>query len=219
MPKISLLDEWVDPLPAGSWVATVINNGDPNPLRKVAIENLGAQGPQGPQGPQGIAGQLGATGPTGPQGPQGPAGANGADAVVGGNDSYVQYNNGGALGGEADLTYNDTTKALGYHNAVPQLKTIVYAAQVTPNFDDEGLQTVSITGNFELQAASNKAAGKGIVIRIVADANLRTLTFPASWVWVCAKPADIAANKTGILSLTCFGANETDVVAAWAVEP
>jgi hypothetical protein len=216
MPKLSEIEEFTDSVvPAGSWVAAVINDGDPNPLRKVAVEKLGAQGPTGPQGPQGIQGMAGFMGPIGPQGPTGPTGA---DAVVGGNDSYVQYNNGGVLGGDADLTFDDATKELGIHNVKSQVKTIVYAAQVTPNFTDESLQTVSLTGNFELQAASNKAAGRGIAIRIVADGSIRTLTFPASWVFVGTKPADIGASKTGILSLTCFGANETDVVAAWAVE-
>jgi len=107
----------------------------------------GATGATGPQGPQGDPGATGATGATGPQGDPGadgasayevavangfvgdetawlaslvgPAGADGADATAAGSDTQIQFNDGGAFGGDADLTYNKTTNTL----AVPTVAT------------------------------------------------------------------------------------------------
>ena len=61
--------------------------------------------------------------------------------------------------------------------------------------------------------------GACMVVRIVCDGTLRTLGWPAGWKGVgSAAPANIAASKTGLLRLWCFGTNEADVVAQWAVE-
>jgi hypothetical protein len=66
---------------------------------------------------------------------------------------------------------------------------------------------------------SNKAAGKTVTLKILCDGTLRTLTFPA-WVFVgAAAPANIAAGKLAVLTLTCFGTADTDIVAAYAVQP
>lgn len=107
----------------------------------------GATGATGAAGPQGDPGATGATGATGPQGDPGadgasayevavsngfvgdetawlaslvgPAGADGADATAAGSDTQIQFNDGGALGADADLTYNKTTNTL----AVPTVAT------------------------------------------------------------------------------------------------
>lgn len=75
----------------------------------------------------------------------------------------------------------------------------------------EATGTVTFTG-------SNYTAGKSASVRIVPGASNRTLTFPSGWKFVSFKPAEIAANKVGILALSCYGSSESDVVAAWAVE-
>ncbi len=62
------------------------------------------------------------------------------------------------------------------------------------------------------------AIGKTKALRILTDGTLRTLAFPTGWVFVGTKPTDQAANKTGILSLTCFTAAEAGVVASYAVQ-
>lgn len=38
------------------------------------------------------------------------------------------------------------------------------------------------------------------------------------WVFIGSKPANIAASKTAVLSLTAFGTTNADVVAAYAVQ-
>jgi hypothetical protein len=69
-------------------------------------------GPTGATGATGIQGPTGPTGATGIQGPTGPTGATGATPAIGGLNTYVQYNSGGALAGSANLTWNNTTNTL-----------------------------------------------------------------------------------------------------------
>ncbi len=97
--------------------------------------------------------------------------------------------------------------------------TITYGATVALNFTslDAQYRTISLTGNLEL-TTSNLANGRTLVIRLVADANQRTLTFPTDWKFLGTKPANIAALKVGVLSITAFGTTNADVVAAYAVQ-
>jgi hypothetical protein len=96
---------------------------------------------------------------------------------------------------------------------------LTYAA--TTNIDCAGGQarTLALTGAVTF-TTSNKAAGRSVTIKITCDATPRTFTFPAGWKFVgAAAPSGIAASKVGILTLTCFGTNDSDVVAAYAEEP
>jgi hypothetical protein len=97
--------------------------------------------------------------------------------------------------------------------------TISYAATV--NLDLAALtgvfRTISLTGNLTF-TTSNRATGRRVTLRLIADASTRTLTFPAGWKFVGTKPANIAANKVGMLTLMLFGTADTDGVAAWGVE-
>jgi len=84
------------------------------------------------------------------------------------------------------------------------------------DFSEDEVQTISIAANTTFTTA-NRAIGKSKTLKITTDATLRTLDFPA-WKFVGAKPADQAASKVGILTLTCFGTADTDIVAAYAVQ-
>jgi hypothetical protein len=97
--------------------------------------------------------------------------------------------------------------------------TITYGASVSLDFAslDAQYRTISLTGDLEL-TTSNLANGRTLVLRLVADASQRTLTFPTDWKFLGSKPANIAASKTGVLSLTAFGTTNADVVAAYAVQ-
>ena len=86
------------------------------------------------------------------------------------------------------------------------------------DFANSQMQTRSIAANTTF-TATNMSNGLMKTIRILNGANSATLTFPAAWKFVGTKPAEIAANKTAILTLVCFGNTEADVVAAYAVEP
>jgi len=70
--------------------------------------------------------------------------------------------------------------------------------------------------------ATDLAAGRSATLRIINGGTNRTIAYSASWRWVGTKPANpftLLANKLGVLSLTAFGSNESDVIAAWAAEP
>jgi hypothetical protein len=94
------------------------------------------------------------------------------------------------------------------------------AATGTVDLDMAGsaLRThATLTGNVTY-TTSNRAAGRSVTVRVPNGGTLRTLSFPAGWTFVGAKPDDIEASKTGILTITAFGAADSDIVAAWAVE-
>lgn len=82
---------------------------------------------------------------------------------------------------------------------------------------DGNLWTYNLSGDVTF-ASLGLAAGKYATLRLLPGASTRTLAFPAGWVFVGPKPVDIAADKTGILTVEAFGATDADVVAAWAVQ-
>lgn len=87
------------------------NDGATGPQGPAGVDGVdGATGPMGPQGPAGIDGLDGLDGATGPMGPQGPAGPAGP---VAGSDTQIIFNNAGAAGASANLTWNNATSTLG----------------------------------------------------------------------------------------------------------
>ena len=111
-----------------------------------------------------------------------------------------------------------TTAAAGTLPAT-SYAAITYAASVALDLAvlDGQYRTISLTGDLTF-TTSNLATGRTVVIRIIADASQRTLTFPTDWKFIGTKPANIAASKTGVLSLTFFGSLDSDCVAAWGVQ-
>ena len=100
------------------------------------------------------------------------------------------------------------------------VETLTYNA--TTNLDlDPTLpvyKTVALSGDLAL-TGTNYGPGRQVSLRIVADSSTRALSFPAGWKFIGgAAPTDIAADKTGIVSLVCYGAGESDVVVAYSVE-
>ena len=92
---------------------------------------------------------------------------------------------------------------------------------ITTDFSSNFMHTLSLTENITSWVTTNRAAGKMMDIRVVADAS-GPYTFPSSgagfgadWKWINGIPAQLAANTTGILSLRCYGANESDIVASF----
>jgi hypothetical protein len=83
---------------------------------------------------------------------------------------------------------------------------------------DGQARTITLTDALTF-TASNRAAGRRVVLRLLPGGAERTLTFPADWVFVSAKPVNVAANKSAVLSLTFFGTTDADCIAAYAVQP
>lgn len=95
--------------------------------------------------------------------------------------------------------------------------TLEYSPVIAVSFRESDYRTLALTGNVILNA-QHHAPGKSVSIRIQAGASQRTLTFANNWKWVGVQPSTIAANKTGVLSLTSLGNSDLEVVAAWSVQ-
>jgi hypothetical protein len=94
---------------------------------------------------------------------------------------------------------------------------LTYGATTDINFNDGGMRVLDLTGDITF-TTSNRAANKSVCIKITSDSSTRSFTFP-SWVFIgSGAPTSIAANKTAILTITCYGTADTDVVAAYAVD-
>jgi hypothetical protein len=96
---------------------------------------------------------------------------------------------------------------------------LVYGASVLLDFNSEGHKRLNLAGNVAFNTA-NIDYGKQMIAKILCDGSLRTLTFPSGWKFVGGTaPANIAANKTALLTLHGFGTTDADVVAHYLVEP
>jgi hypothetical protein len=88
---------------------------------------------------------------------------------------------------------------------------------VALDFTTNQIVTRAATGTVTF-VVSNYTAGRSVTVRIITATTPRVLTFPSGWRFVSAKPATIAENKVGLLTVTSFGTTEADCVASWAVE-
>lgn len=92
------------------------------------------------------------------------------------------------------------------------------AVDMTPGKEFDG---VVLTGNPTFNTA-NRANGLFKSIRIDSNGSSRTLSFNVSWKWLGvdnSAGATLASGKIGVLSLTCYGTAETDIVAVYAAQP
>jgi hypothetical protein len=104
-------------------------------------------------------------------------------------------------------------------NNIDNIQNLIHDISTTTtalDFSGDQLQTISISAATTF-TTSNRATGKSKTIKITTDGSTRAFTFP-SWKFVGAKPTEQAASKIGILTVTCFGTADTDIVAAYAVE-
>lgn len=115
-------------------------------------------------------------------------------------------------------TMGDTLLVNG--NDLDSIQNIIYDLSTSGtdiDFGEDELQEISIAANTTF-TGTGYAIGKSKSVKITTDGTLRTLAFPAGWVFVGTKPTDQAASKTGILTLTSYTAAEAGVVCAYAVE-
>ena len=134
--------------------------------------------------------------------------------ISGGDEDHV------ALTVDNSVFVNELT-ATGFVEAkrlAVQQEALAYAGAINLDFNGFGGKRIALAGNVSFTSGAF-GFGKEMVARIVCDTTLRALVWPAAWKWVGAvAPVNIAANKTGLLQLWCFGTSESDVVARWLVE-
>ena len=134
------------------------------------------------------------------------------------NNTVATVTGANAFQGEANLTFNGSILSLtgNLHTSVHDYGT---TADINVDFNEDALPKALLNGNVAIDtAAANKGAGKSIVIKILCDSTSRTFTWHSSWKFIGEKPASIAAGKTAILSMTCFGTADTDIVCSYAVQ-
>ena len=150
------------------------------------------------------------------------AGTTGTLSVARGGTGVTASTGTGSTVLSASPTFTGTVTTAGLDvagNNIDNIQNLVHDTSATStalDFSADQLQTISITANTTF-TTSNLAIGKSKTIKITTDATLRTFTFPA-WKFVGAEPADQAASKVGILTITSFGTTDADCIAAYAVE-
>ena len=129
-----------------------------------AVGSQGVQGAVGAQGVQGAVGAQGVQGSVGAQGVQGAVGAQGvqgATPAIGGSNTQIQFNNGGALSGSANLIFDGTGLGIGINPiatglAVKDSIRVVGAANTSISFSNAYNQNYAkveyddSTGNFNI---------------------------------------------------------------------
>ena len=91
-----------------------------------------------------------------------------------------------------------------------------YVNPLVLDFAGDGYRSITLAGNIEFLTA-NKAAPRRLTLRIIGDGSSRNYTFPG-WTFMGTAPTALAAGKTALLTLICFGSLEADVVAVYSVE-
>ena len=81
------------------------------------------------------------------------------------------------------------------------------------------VQTMSFSASLTLSATNNSATGRSKTLKMKnTSGSTQTLSFPSGWTFVGTKPTDQAGGKTAILTVTCFGSGDANIVAGYAVE-
>jgi hypothetical protein len=200
-----------------------------------ATGTIGPSGPAGatgPLGPQGLVGSSGATGSTGPIGPTGPAGgATGATGPEGptGQTGPAPLMTG--VAGQIGITSVGGTYQFSLANDITgpssvtakrfplSTATLTYGPTSVIDFIQGDAQTVTLTGD-TIFATANIQQGQSVLIRVIAGASSRNLTFPAGWTWLPSSvgaPTSIGAGKTAQLAIMAWTSLDSGIVAAWVV--
>lgn len=185
-------------------------------------------GPTGPTGPAGETVAISATGPITVTGPlnsrtigfneTGFAKLTGATFT--GAVTATGFSTTGSVTGASFSTTGSVSAGSGTITGELTARSFTSTPATTTtalNFATETFKTISIAADTTF-TASNYAAGRSVTVRITSDGTQRALVFPTGWVFVGIRPTNMAANRTGILTITSFGTTEANCVAAWAVQ-
>lgn len=178
----------------------------------------GPIGPVGPIGPQGLKGDKGDPGEPGAQGIQGEQGLKGDTGDTGATGPGV------ATGGTAGqrfrkLSGTDYDTGWGGICDTGTIGTTTGAVAIDLSMATGQLKTVTLTGNPTF-STDNRSLGMFATVRIIPNGSDRALAFNASWKWLgtnYSAGTTLASTKEAILSISCYGANETDVFAVLAL--
>jgi microcystin-dependent protein len=128
--------------------------------------------------------------------------------------NYIIKATGAEITGEPELAVRVTVLENAHEVSVLTVNTIVLDF-TTGNW----LLTRSVSGSsgdVEFSVFAYQTGAERI-IRLVGDATARDLVFPTGWRFLGSEPSQLGVNEVGVLSLRCFGSNESDCVAQWGV--
>jgi len=130
--------------------------------------------------------------------------------VTGGTIGQVLKKNSSTAG---DIRWSDMVE---YGTLLPATGTITLdLSSSTPR-----LRSIAISAPTSF-ATSNVSAGNWISVRMSTNGTASAIYFGENWSWLgtsCAGSNTLTAGKYAVLSLTCFGQSQTDIVAAWVAQ-
>jgi hypothetical protein len=131
-----------------------------------------------------------------------------------GSDTQIQFNDGGARAGAANLTWNKTTNRIALTGtSSSNISTLTDGASITPNLAVANNFTVTLGGNRTLQNPSNITVGQSGLIFVVQDGSgSKTLAYGTYWHFPGGTDptASTAANAVDVI--TYFVRTSTSIV-------
>lgn len=97
-----------------------------------------------------------------------------------------------------------------------------YNSTIFLNFKEDDYRDLLLSGDIVFAAQKHfKAKSVTVRIRNTSGTVSRNLSFPGSWIFIgsSGRPSTIGPSKTAILSVTCWGTSDADVIAVWGVQP
>jgi hypothetical protein len=182
------------------------------------VEVLLSEGPRGLQGVQGATGLTGAdstvVGPQGVQGETGPA----VDTTTLSVEQAQVTGLGSDLALKAPLISPSFVGVVGADNYDVVVNTLSSDSFALNFSGGAGIDYRATVAGAVTVTASGYRVGATKTVVFTNGVTVRALTFPAAWIFVGAKPATLAASKTGILTVTSLGWSEEQCVAGWVAQ-
>lgn len=132
-----------------------------------------------------------------------------------GSDTQIQFNDGGARAGAANLTWDKTTNRIALSGTSScNIATLTDGATITPNLATANNFTVTLAGNRTLANPTNITAGQSGLIFVVQDGTgNRTLGYGTYWHFPGGTDPTLSTAANAVDCLTYFVRTSTSIVA------
>ena len=98
---------------------------------------------------------------------------------------------------------------------VGSLMIMSFASTMSIDFNAAMFHSSSLSSSVYL-TSSNLGVGKMASIKMTASGSNCFVYYPVGWVWLGTAPTAITASKTAVISLTCYGVTDSDILGAFA---
>jgi len=100
---------------------------------------------------------------------------------------------------------------------VGKLTTLNFSATTSIDFNASMFHSSSLSGSVYL-TCSNLGAVKMASIKLFANGSNQNIYYPTTWGWIGTAPTTLSSSKIGIISLTCYGSTDTDIVGVFGTQ-